>query len=51
MQLEVAIKAILNNITDRGTIDRLNSWPHLLLSLVRQLTRRRWPARFRWDLC
>ena len=36
---KVAIKANLNNTTDHGTIDRLNSSPHLLLSLVRQLTR------------
>src|SRR3984885_6507290 len=35
---QVAIKANLNNTTDHGTIDRLNSSPHLLLSLVRQLT-------------
>ena len=34
----IAIKANLNNTTDHGTIDRLNSSPHLLLSLVRQLT-------------
>ena len=34
----VAIKANLNNTTDHGTIDRLNSSPHLILSLVRQLT-------------
>jgi uncharacterized protein (DUF362 family) len=35
---KVAIKANLNNTTDHGTIDRLNSSPHLLLSVVRQLT-------------
>ncbi len=35
---KVAIKANLNNTVDHGTIDRLNSSPHLLLSLVRQLT-------------
>jgi len=35
---KVAIKANLNNTTDHGTIDRLNSSPHLILSLVRQLT-------------
>ena len=35
---KIAIKANLNNTTDHGTIDRLNSSPHLLLSLVRQLT-------------
>src|SRR5579863_2784707 len=34
----IAIKANLNNTTDHGTIDRLNSSPHVLLSLVRQLT-------------
>ncbi len=34
----IAIKANLNNTTDHGTIDRLNSSPHLLLALVRQLT-------------
>jgi hypothetical protein len=34
----VAIKANLNNTADHGTIDRLNSSPHLILSLVRQLT-------------
>ena len=34
----IAIKANLNNTTDHGTIDRLNSSPHLILSLVRQLT-------------
>jgi hypothetical protein len=34
---KIAIKANLNNTTDHGTIDRLNSSPHLLLSLVRQL--------------
>jgi hypothetical protein len=35
---KIAIKANLNNTTDHGTIDRLNSSPHVLLSLVRQLT-------------
>ena len=35
---KIAIKANLNNTTDHGTIDRLNSSPHLILSLVRQLT-------------
>jgi len=35
---KIAIKANLNNMTDHGTIERLNSSPHLLLSLVRQLT-------------
>src|SRR4029077_20820807 len=35
---KVAIKANLNNTTDHGTIDRLNSSPHLILSLVRHLT-------------
>ncbi len=35
---KVAIKANLNNTTDHGTIDRLNSSPHLILSLVRQLS-------------
>jgi hypothetical protein len=35
---KIAIKANLNNTKDHGTIERLNSWPHLLLSLVRQLT-------------
>src|ERR1700746_2921337 len=35
---KIAIKANLNNTTDHGTIDRLNSSPHLLLSIVRQLT-------------
>ena len=35
---KVAIKANLNNTTDHGTIERLNSSPHLILSLVRQLT-------------
>jgi hypothetical protein len=33
---KIAIKANLNNTTDHGTIDRLNSSPHLILSLVRQ---------------
>jgi hypothetical protein len=32
---KIAIKANLNNTTDHGTIDRLNSSPHVLLSLVR----------------
>jgi Domain of unknown function (DUF362) len=35
---KVAIKPNLNNTTNHGTIDRLNSSPHLILSLVRQLT-------------
>jgi uncharacterized protein (DUF362 family) len=35
---KVAIKPNLNNTTDHGTIDRLNSSPHLILSLARQLT-------------
>ena len=35
---KIAIKANLNNTVDHGTIDRLNSSPHLILSLVRQLT-------------
>jgi hypothetical protein len=35
---KIAIKPNLNNTTDHGTIDRLNSSPHLILSLVRQLT-------------
>jgi hypothetical protein len=35
---KIAIKANLNNTTDHGTIDRLNSSPHLILSLVQQLT-------------
>jgi hypothetical protein len=35
---KVAIKANLNNTVDHGTIERLNSSPHLILSLVRQLT-------------
>jgi hypothetical protein len=35
---KIAIKANLNNTTGHGTIDRLNSSPHLILSLVRQLT-------------
>src|ERR1700746_118917 len=35
---KVAIKANLNNTTDHGTIERLNSSPHLILSLIRQLT-------------
>jgi hypothetical protein len=35
---KIAIKANLNNTTDHGTIDRLNSSPHLILSLVRGLT-------------
>jgi hypothetical protein len=35
---KIAIKANLNNTVDHGTIERLNSSPHLILSLVRQLT-------------
>ena len=35
---KIAIKANLNNTVDHGTIDRLNSSPHLILSLVHQLT-------------
>jgi hypothetical protein len=35
---KIAIKLNLNNTTGHGTIDRLNSSPHLTLSLVRQLT-------------
>src|ERR1700751_3546155 len=35
---KIAIKANLNNTTDHGTIERLNSSTHLILSLVRQLT-------------
>jgi len=35
---KVAIKPNLNNTVDHGTIDRLNSSPHLILSLIRQLT-------------
>jgi hypothetical protein len=35
---KVAIKANLNNTVGHGTIDRLNSSPQVLLSLVRQLT-------------
>ena len=35
---KIAIKANLNNTTGHDTIDRLNSSPHLILSLVRQLT-------------
>ncbi len=35
---KIAIKPNLNNTTGHGTIDRLNSSPHLILSLVRQLT-------------
>jgi hypothetical protein len=35
---KIAIKANLNNTTDHGTIERLNSSPHLILSLVRHLT-------------
>ena len=35
---KVAIKPNLNNTVDHGTIERLNSSPHLILSLVRQLT-------------
>jgi hypothetical protein len=35
---KIAIKANLNNTVDHGTIDRLNSSSHLILSLIRQLT-------------
>lgn len=35
---KIAIKANLNNTVDHGTIERLNSSPHMILSLVRQLT-------------
>jgi hypothetical protein len=35
---KIAIKANLNNTIDHGTIERLNLSPHLVLSLVRQLT-------------
>jgi len=35
---KIAIKANLNNTTGHGTIDRLNTSPHLVLSLIRQLT-------------
>jgi hypothetical protein len=35
---KIAIKLNLNNTTGHGTIDRLNSSPHVVLSLVRQLT-------------
>jgi hypothetical protein len=35
---KIAIKANLNNTVDHGTIQRLNSSPHLILSLVRQST-------------
>jgi uncharacterized protein (DUF362 family) len=35
---KVAIKPNLNNTVDHGTIDRLNSSPDVILSLVRQLT-------------
>jgi hypothetical protein len=35
---KIAIKANLNNTTDHDTIERLNSSPHLILSIVRQLT-------------
>ncbi|MGD1063024.1 MAG: DUF362 domain-containing protein [Terracidiphilus sp.] len=35
---KIAIKPNLNNTVDHGTIDRLNSSPHLILSIVRQLT-------------
>jgi hypothetical protein len=35
---KIAIKANLNNTTDHGTIERLNSSPHLIHSFVRQLT-------------
>jgi hypothetical protein len=34
---KIAIKANLNNTVDHGTIDRLNSSPHVILSLIRQL--------------
>src|ERR1700744_5651056 len=34
---KIAIKANLNNTTDHGTIERLNSSPHLILALIRQL--------------
>jgi hypothetical protein len=33
----IAIKVNLNNTTDHGTINRLNTSPHLTLSLVKQL--------------
>src|ERR1700740_527845 len=35
---KVAIKSNLHNTVDHGTIDRLNSSAHLLLSLVRRFT-------------
>jgi hypothetical protein len=35
---KIAIKPNLNNTTGHCTIDRLNSSPHVILSLVRQLT-------------
>jgi hypothetical protein len=35
---KVAIKPNLNNTVDHGTIDRLNSSPHLIFSLIQQLT-------------
>ena len=35
---KIAIKPNLNNTTDHGTINRLNSSSHVILSLVRQLT-------------
>jgi hypothetical protein len=35
---KIAIKANLNNTTDHGTIERLNSSSHLILSFVRQLS-------------
>ena len=35
---KIAIKANLNNTVDHGTIERLNSSPHVILSLIRQLT-------------
>ena len=35
---KVAIKPNFNNTTDHGTIDCLNLSPHLIFSLVRQLT-------------
>jgi hypothetical protein len=35
---KIAIKPNLNNTVDHGMIDRLNSSPHVILALVRQLT-------------
>ena len=35
---KIAIKANLNNTVDHGTIERLNSSPHVILALIRQLT-------------